>query len=1016
MNNLKRVLSLGLTGTMLTGMMAMGASAANFNDADKITHTDAVNTMVALGVLKGKDTGSYDPTGIVTRAEMAKIICVSLNGGEDPSLGVKATPTYSDIKGHWAESYIEYCTSIGVIAGQGDGTFAPDATVTGSAAAKMFLVALGYDSDVFGFTGMDWEINTNVQANNAKLYDELKGVNVSTGLTRDNAAQMAYNVMDAKIMDKTYDKVQSNGQISYNYTLSDTTTFLNKYFDAYTFVGTYTGNYDTGAASNDGEIEVTGKLDTAASSAANVAASLPSDLDISNIGEEIKVIFKDGKGGLSSQPDKKDTIYGVFNTGSTVVYNDILANVKNGSDAATSASKIKVGSTEYKIATPAAGDTLVVRNYDDAQKTVAAGANATALLANAKATFEALKNTNDGSTVKFVTNDNGEIKSAYVVDLAISYVTAVNSEKVTLNGVGSIKIADNNLYEGIAKNDIVTYTKYYDTDKDDATFTVAKAEAVSGELTSYKNAESMVVAGTTYKTQYKALKSATTIGDDTTVASLEEGDIGEDFTAYLVGGYVGYLIQKSDGQNQYALVTDRNTGKLDSTFDTPKAQLLLADGTKVTAQIHKDSVIKAGANYANDGDAVVAGEPIDTDLEIGQIVKYAVVSDGLYKITEVGTYNNAVAENATVYVKDTKAFMDTVTAGDCPLFVNENGTYKVYSIRNLNDVKTPTDPDSVATYSVGSYVKDGKVVAAFAEIAGRPSGASSNMYYGIVSGSNGTVKVDDDYYNSYTVENAAETLKVLLPNSGSNAGTLTAGQLVGFDRSSDDVYNNSDIERYEGTDYDDATTGMAAWVKEYNAADKTLTYYEDITGTTAAGFTGGTAKTVALDDDCVIAYVNADDQEAGDDVGISAFDGVTGYRNILLVKDSSTAKVVGILVESSGDADIIGNTLTLGAQDGVFSSANAESVTFELTSNDPASFSNATAAVTLHFYTSSAGTTATTAPANLTVPATVNFNASGVATLTMAEAAGTTIAAGNYYFTVTFNGVTSAVATLAVAA
>ena len=115
--------------TKKSTMMVMGASAAKFNDADKITHTEAVNTMVALGVLKGKDTGNYDPQGIVTRAEMAKIICVSLNGGEDPTLGVKATPTYKDIKGHWAESYIEYCTSIGVIAGQGDGTFAPDATV-----------------------------------------------------------------------------------------------------------------------------------------------------------------------------------------------------------------------------------------------------------------------------------------------------------------------------------------------------------------------------------------------------------------------------------------------------------------------------------------------------------------------------------------------------------------------------------------------------------------------------------------------------------------------------------------------------------------------------------------------------------------------------------------------------------------------------------------------------------------------------------------------------------------------
>ena len=41
MNNLKRVLSLALSGIMLVGMMAVGAGAADFSDADEIQHTDA---------------------------------------------------------------------------------------------------------------------------------------------------------------------------------------------------------------------------------------------------------------------------------------------------------------------------------------------------------------------------------------------------------------------------------------------------------------------------------------------------------------------------------------------------------------------------------------------------------------------------------------------------------------------------------------------------------------------------------------------------------------------------------------------------------------------------------------------------------------------------------------------------------------------------------------------------------------------------------------------------------------
>ena len=100
MNNLKRVLSLGLVGTMLSGMMVMGASAADFTDADKIAHDDAVNTLVALKIVDGKPDGSFDPEGDVTRSQMAKMIAVAMNGGNKTNTGVKTNPSFTDIKGH----------------------------------------------------------------------------------------------------------------------------------------------------------------------------------------------------------------------------------------------------------------------------------------------------------------------------------------------------------------------------------------------------------------------------------------------------------------------------------------------------------------------------------------------------------------------------------------------------------------------------------------------------------------------------------------------------------------------------------------------------------------------------------------------------------------------------------------------------------------------------------------------------------------------------------------------------
>ena len=154
MKNLKRIFSLALAGTMLAGMLTVGASAADFTDADSIKNSEAVDTMVALNIINGKDDGSFAPEATVTRAEMAKMITIMLNGGSEPALTANASNAkFTDIGGHWAQKYIEYCANLGIINGRGDGTFDPNGTVTGTEAAKMMLVAMGYDSTVFKFTG-----------------------------------------------------------------------------------------------------------------------------------------------------------------------------------------------------------------------------------------------------------------------------------------------------------------------------------------------------------------------------------------------------------------------------------------------------------------------------------------------------------------------------------------------------------------------------------------------------------------------------------------------------------------------------------------------------------------------------------------------------------------------------------------------------------------------------------------------------------------------------------------------
>ena len=239
MRNLKRALSLLLAAAMLIGMMVVGASAAgsldDFSDKDEIVNQDAVSLLTILGVIEGKEDGSYfDPTGNVTRAEMAKMIATILNQGADvDGLYTGMNTGLTDVKGHWAESYINYCYSLGIIAGRGNGTFDPGATVTGTEAAKMLLVAAGYDAEIEGLTGNDWAIRTAALASTLGIFDNLSA---PTGdpLTRDNAALLVYNALDIEMI-QSY---QNGYAIAYD----DNRTILSTKYGVYRLEGVVVGN------------------------------------------------------------------------------------------------------------------------------------------------------------------------------------------------------------------------------------------------------------------------------------------------------------------------------------------------------------------------------------------------------------------------------------------------------------------------------------------------------------------------------------------------------------------------------------------------------------------------------------------------------------------------------------------------------------------------------------------------------------------------------------------------------
>ena len=192
MRNLKKVLAMALALVMSLSLVTI-ANADDFKDNNEISYKEAVDVMSAIGVINGYEDGSFQPDGILTREEAAKLICTLLLGDGSDKLGTTSS-SFTDVAAtRWSAPYIEYCNSLGIIAGNGDGTFDPTGELTGHAFAKMLLVALGYDSAREGYTCAGGSIEVAKDAITAGI--DVDGVAMSAEVTREVAAQMAFNTL-----------------------------------------------------------------------------------------------------------------------------------------------------------------------------------------------------------------------------------------------------------------------------------------------------------------------------------------------------------------------------------------------------------------------------------------------------------------------------------------------------------------------------------------------------------------------------------------------------------------------------------------------------------------------------------------------------------------------------------------------------------------------------------------------------------------------------------------------------
>ena len=330
--------------------------------------------------------------------------------------------------------------------------------------------------------------------------------------------------------------------------------------------------------------------------------------------------------------------------------------------------------------------------------------------------------------------------------------------------------------------------------------------------------------------------------------------------------------------------------------------------------------------------------------------------------------------SAAGYDKDDKTFNGDMTDYDAVLFVKVNTKYYAYNIRSLNDVAI-SSTDYVAVKN-----SDGKVIAAYVELASKPSGSTSDTVYGIVSANKGIVKVNGDDQKAYVVSNNTGDYTVYMPTTA----TIDEGDIVWFEKTSDDVYGNGDVHKV----VDETNYAGGIYVKEMDKGN-VLSFYTSVSNT-SNGYVGNNLKNIALDTDAQIVYVNQDGDKAGNDIGVNGFDEITGYANAAIVLNNS-GKIVAVIVETSNKCDIL-SASKLDVSGGPLTESATETITVNI-------LNTGLTGTTFTGELSNASGVVSDVTVTVTDP-----DVDGKLVVSLAETTNTALAAGTYTLTVKDSG------------
>ena len=193
MKKMKRFFA-GLLAVVMLTMATPVYAAPLYKDEDAVidlSQKEIIDLLMGLDIIEGYEDGEFHGERNVTRAEMATIIIKTLKLDAAP-----ATEIFDDVAlTHWANGYITRAYAEGIVKGDGNGNFRPDATVTYAEVYTMFINVLNYQPN----KDLAWPANYVTVARANGIADGVMAYD-SVAATRNDVATIVWNALNTEVM------------------------------------------------------------------------------------------------------------------------------------------------------------------------------------------------------------------------------------------------------------------------------------------------------------------------------------------------------------------------------------------------------------------------------------------------------------------------------------------------------------------------------------------------------------------------------------------------------------------------------------------------------------------------------------------------------------------------------------------------------------------------------------------------------------------------------------------------